>query len=182
MRMKRLVARARRYARRKLSRSRTRMAIGAFGAVLAVIGLVAASMLSAPANRTEDQVAAARVAEITYAREELAAPAANYAAATSRPAAASATAKASPVTLTGCLERRGDDFRLKDAAGTDALRTRSWKSGFLKKSTPAIDVVDANNRLKLKDYVGERVSITGLLNDRAMQARSVKNVAASCSD
>jgi hypothetical protein len=83
-------------------------------------------------------------------------------------------------TINGCLERDGEDFRLKDTEGEKAPKARSWKSGFLKKGTPKIDVVDAGNRLKLKDHVGQRVTVSGMLSDREMQARSLKSVAPSC--
>jgi hypothetical protein len=83
-------------------------------------------------------------------------------------------------TLNGCLERDGEDFRLKDTEGEKAPKARSWKSGFLKKGSPKIDVVDAGNRLKLKDHVGQRVTVSGMLSDREMQARSLKSVAPSC--
>jgi hypothetical protein len=59
-----------------------------------------------------------------------------------------------PVTITGCLERSEDSFRLKDTAGAAAPKSRSWKSGFLKKGTAPIEVVDAAHRLKLTDHVG----------------------------
>ena len=89
--------------------------------------------------------------------------------------------KAAPVTITGCLERNDETFRLKDTSGADAPKSRSWKSGFLKKGPKPIDVVDSSKRLKLGDHVGQRVSVTGTLVDREMQVRSVKRVAPSCS-
>jgi hypothetical protein len=97
-------------------------------------------------------------------------------------AAATSTPKTPPVTITGCLERDGDGFRLKDTSGTDAPRSRSWKSGFLKKGPAPIDVVDAVSTLKLTDQVGQRVSVTGTLVDRDMHARTVRRVGASCSE
>jgi hypothetical protein len=89
--------------------------------------------------------------------------------------------KPAPVTITGCLERNDETFRLKDTAGADVPKSRSWKSGFLKKGSASIEVVDAAHRLKLPDHVGERVSVTGRLVDREMQVRSLQRVAASCS-
>ena len=177
MRMKKLAARAKKPARAQHSR-RTRVAIGALGVLLAVTGAVAASKFSAAPKPLDDRIAAVRAEENKRARAELAAPAATYAAATSAPAATAP--KAPPITMTGCLERRGDEFRLKDATGSDVPKSRSWKSGFLKKSTPAIDIVDGSNRLKLNDHVGQRVSVTGVLVDREMQAKAVKNIAPSC--
>jgi hypothetical protein len=84
------------------------------------------------------------------------------------------------VRITGCLERDGSTYSLKDAAGTDVPQSRSWKSGFLRKDTPSIEIVDAQNRLKLANYVGRRVSVTGLLVDREMIGRSLQWVAGSC--
>jgi hypothetical protein len=80
------------------------------------------------------------------------------------------------VTITGCLERDKDTFRLKE---TDAPKGRSWKSGFLKKSSK-VQVVDGSNRLKLGNHVGHRLAITGLLKDRELEARSFKMVEPSC--
>jgi len=183
MRMKKLVSRAKKYARAKHSR-RAKVAVGACAAIAAVAAAVAVSSMvgSASHKLPDDQPAAARAVENSHARAALAAPAADYAAASSTPGTSPSTsAKAPAVTLTGCLERRGDDYRLKDAAGADVPRTRSWKSGFLKKRAPAIEVVDAAHRLKLKDHVGERVSVTGVLSEGEMQARTLKNVSESCS-
>jgi hypothetical protein len=88
--------------------------------------------------------------------------------------------KASPVTITGCLEAGHDTFRLRDTSGADAPKSRSWKSGFLKKGSAPIEVVDPANRLQLPNHVGQRVSVTGMLVDREMRVRSLKRVAASC--
>ena len=86
-----------------------------------------------------------------------------------------------PVTLTGCLEQANESFRLKNATGENAPKTRSWKSGFLKKSAAPIEVVDARQRLRLVGHVGEQVSVTGVLMNREIQARSLQRVATSCS-
>ncbi len=88
--------------------------------------------------------------------------------------------ESSAVTITGCLERDDETFRLKDTAGTDVPKSRSWKSGFLKKGSASIEVVDAANRLDLPNHVGRRVSVSGTRVDREMQARSLRRVAASC--
>jgi hypothetical protein len=85
-----------------------------------------------------------------------------------------------PVTLTGCLVRDDETFRLKDTEGTDAPKSRSWKSGFLKKRSASIEILDAANRLRLATHVGERVTVTGALVEREMQARSLRRVAESC--
>jgi hypothetical protein len=97
------------------------------------------------------------------------------------PAGPSASgAKDAPVTITGCLAQNADTFQLKDTTGADAPKARSWKTGFLKKRSAAVDVVDASKRLKLSNHVGERVSVTGILVDREMHGRSIRRVSASC--
>ena len=83
-------------------------------------------------------------------------------------------------TVSGCLDRSDESFRLKDTSGADAPKARSWKSGFLRKSAASIDVVDATHRLRLANHVGQRVSLTGTLEDRSMQARSLQRIAGSC--
>jgi cell division protein FtsN len=92
------------------------------------------------------------------------------------------TAQATPaaVTITGCLERSDATYRLKDTSGANAPKTRSWKSGFLKKNTATIQIVDPAKRLKLSDHVGQRVSVSGTLADREMKARSLQRVSTSC--
>jgi len=84
------------------------------------------------------------------------------------------------VTISGCLEGGDDSFWLKDTAGANAPRARSWKSGFLTKRSASIQVVDRADALNLSKYVGQRVAATGALTDRTLQARSLHRVAASC--
>ena len=103
----------------------------------------------------------------------------------SRASAADTVSKAvaqapDPVTITGCLIRDDESFKLKDTDGEDTPKARSWKSGFLRKKSASIDLVDAANRLKLDTHVGERVSVRGMLVEREMQARSLQRVAESC--
>src|SRR5438552_2533587 len=44
--------------------------------------------------------------------------------------ASQAQATRAGATITGCLEKHGDGFQLKDTSGADAPKARSWKSGF----------------------------------------------------
>ena len=88
-------------------------------------------------------------------------------------------ADATSATIAGCLERDGESFVMKANEG-DAPKARSWKSGFLKKGAPRIEIMDASNRLKLSDHVGHKVSISGMLADREMQARSLRRVSSTC--
>jgi hypothetical protein len=95
-------------------------------------------------------------------------------------AAATMEVAMATVTISGCLEHDGGTFRLKDTNGVSAPKARSWKSGFLKKGSAKIEVIDSGNRLKLHDHVGQRVSVSGMLEDREMHARSVQRVATFC--
>jgi hypothetical protein len=87
----------------------------------------------------------------------------------------------SSVAITGCVARDDDTFWLKDTTGIDAPKSRSWKSGFLKKRTSNVELVDADHTLTLSSYVGQRVTATGTLADREMRARALQRVAPSCS-
>jgi hypothetical protein len=82
------------------------------------------------------------------------------------------------VMLEGCLEQNGEAFRLKNTTGEDAPKSRSWKSGFLKKGPRPVDIVDWNNRLK--NHVGERIAVSGMFVDGEMRVRTLRRVAASC--
>jgi hypothetical protein len=94
--------------------------------------------------------------------------------------AAEAFPREEPVTITGCLEQKDEVFRLKNTAGDDAPKARSWKSGFLRKNAATVSVVDSHRRLRLPAHVGERVSVTGVMMNREMQARTLQRVG-SCS-
>lgn len=84
-----------------------------------------------------------------------------------------------PVTITGCLAKNNDKFWLKDAAGAELSKSRSWRTGFFKKSAPRVDVVAGGGMLS--SYVGHRVAATGVLTDHELRARSVRSIARSCS-
>jgi hypothetical protein len=84
-------------------------------------------------------------------------------------------------TIEGCLIRDANQFQLKNTSGEDAPKGRSWKSGFLHRSSKTVDVIDQSHRMNLARHVGERVTITGLLDDRELQGTALKRVAESCS-
>lgn len=121
-------------------------------------------------------------APATPARKAAKTPATPDAIAAANVAATSgSTPMAKPdTTITGCLERSGEGFRLKNTAGEDAPKSRSWKSGFLKKGSASIDVVDPSRTLRLSSRVGHRVSVSGTLVNRELRADSVHQVAPSC--
>jgi len=83
-------------------------------------------------------------------------------------------------TIAGCLVRDDGMFQLKDTDGEHAPRTRSWKSGFIRKGSATIDVIDAANRLKLGPHVGHRVSISGTLTDRELHAHAMRATSERC--
>ena len=80
------------------------------------------------------------------------------------------------ISLTGCLQHDEGTFRLKDTAGEDAPKARSWKSGFLKKHPASVEVVDSANRLGLQTHVGQRVTVTGVMLNKEMRARAVQRL------
>ena len=84
------------------------------------------------------------------------------------------------VTLTGCNEKRGDSFRLTDTEGDAAPRSRSWKFGFIRRGTVPLDLVDGGQTAPFR-HVGERVLVTGTLDDRELTLRSLRRVTDSCS-
>jgi hypothetical protein len=96
--------------------------------------------------------------------------------------AASASAANQTVTISGCLEMTvdGDQFRLTDTDGADAPKARSWKSGFLKKGSAPVDLVDFSEAPMLRKYVGHRVLATGLLSGKQLRLRSVQPGGSSC--
>lgn len=129
----------------------------------------AATKTAAKPASAESAVAASEAPAVRLATEER-----------SEAAAETATAAAAYTTITGCLEQDDDQYRLKDTDGENAPKSRSWKSGFLKKGSAKVDVIDPSNRLRLQNHVGQRVSITGTLLERELQARSVQRVASTC--
>ena len=106
------------------------------------------------------------------------APAANATA--SRETGSGQRAASKPVSITGCLQKSDHGFMLKDTEGADAPKSRTWKSGFFKRSTAPVTLSDAGNAAHLSGHVGQRVSVTGPLVDREMHVTSVHRIAATC--
>ncbi len=104
-------------------------------------------------------------------------------AAPTAPAAGSAVATTAfaPVTITGCLEvsENEDRFRLTDTEGGAAPKARSWRTGFLKKRSAAVDLARPDG-LVLDKQVGKRIAATGVLTDRTLKVDSVRVVSPSC--
>jgi hypothetical protein len=96
------------------------------------------------------------------------------------PQGAGAGQAAEAVTIEGCLAQDHEAFRLKNTSGEDAPKGRTWKSGFLHKGSKNIDVVDSRHRLNLSRHVGERVSVSGMLEDKELRGTSLKRIAGTC--
>jgi hypothetical protein len=150
------------------------------GIMLVVLMAAAAMMLAA--RRPEAGADPAMTSKVVAPSETTAVRRAPAHDATSAPKNGSGSAViASPVTLTGCLEKDNDVFKLKDTEGENAPQSRSWKTAFIKKRPATITVTDASHRWKLDKHLGERIAVTGPMADREMQVRSLSRVATSCS-
>jgi len=85
------------------------------------------------------------------------------------------------VTVTGCLESSGSNrFRLTDTQGIDAPKSRSWRSGFLKKHSTSVNLVSPPDPYTLQTQVGQRITATGKLTDRELRVTSVQVIGAQC--
>ncbi len=144
-------------------------------ALIAVTGLVLAAYQARPASKVVPVVA-----QPAATQPDDTAPARTSSKKSNAHAATASAQAPERVTITGCLEQHHDEFRLKDTAGADVPKSRSWKTGFLTKHTASVTVLDERNRLKLANHVGERVSVTGMLVDRELDGRSISRVADSC--
>jgi hypothetical protein len=93
-----------------------------------------------------------------------------------------ATAAVDQITITGCLEAsgNGDRFRLTDTEGANAPKARSWRTGFLKKRSAAVDLVGAPDVTALHRQVGQRLAVSGVQTNRELRVSSVRVVSASC--
>ena len=86
------------------------------------------------------------------------------------------------ITITGCLEasESGDRFRLTDTEGANAPKARSWRTGFLKKHSAALDLVAPRDVVALQSKVGQRVAVSGVQTNRELKVSSVRVVSPSC--
>lgn len=144
--------------------------------VVAMVVAVAAYQSNPPAVQKKVDMPVARAAVGANGSVGTTSVAADRVGDTARTSAAGAAR----VTITGCLERSDETYKLTDTSGANSPTSRSWKTGFLKKRPAHVEVVDSVKRLNLASHVGERVSVTGTLVDREMHAGSVQRVASSC--
>ena len=96
--------------------------------------------------------------------------------------ASTGTSGATPVTITGCLEMSvdQDEFRLTDTEGVDAPRSRNWRTGFLKKRSAPVALVEPAERLALQTHVGRRIAATGLLTSHDLKISALRVVGPQC--
>lgn len=78
------------------------------------------------------------------------------------------------VTVAGCLARDNDAFMLKNVSGDSAPKSRSWKSGFLRKKSNTIALIDDARSSRLGSYVGKRIEATGVLDEREMHVKTLR--------
>jgi hypothetical protein len=163
------------------------IAIGAVAICVAVGAMLSAAMHTgvSTTNSVADNLStrpapAVRIATTSGSREPIAASRSTVKTPAPQAAVQQVAVQEAPVTITGCLEQDDETFRLKNTTGDQAPKARSWKSGFLKKNSASIEVVDASNKVQLPSHVGQRVVVTGMLVDREMQVRSLRRVATSC--
>ena len=84
-------------------------------------------------------------------------------------------AAAVPATIVGCLEQNENTFWLKNVSGDDAPKSRSWKSGFLRKKSSNVALVDRGGLSnRLATYVGRRIETTGALADHEMRVKTLR--------
>ena len=83
-----------------------------------------------------------------------------------------------PVTITGCLEVSvgEDEFRLTDTDGADAPKWRSWRTGFLRKRSDPVALVELPDQQALHAQVGKRIAAKGLLTSRELKVNSLRVV------
>ncbi len=130
----------------------------------------------ASANAPKPKSIEAFVAEGLTKAAAAPAPAAVFA----EPEAGDVVSSAESITVTGCLAGGRDAWWLNDPSGIAMPKGRSWKSGFLRKRSPRIELVDAANTLSFSGHLGERISASGILVDRELRVRSLQRIAASC--
>ena len=151
-------------------------------AMLMLIVAAGGLWLAVRESSNAPQAATPSAVHATAAPEPAAAPARKItpAAASAGPTGTASAAQNKPVSITGCLQHAGDGFVLKNAEGAAVSKTRSWKSGFLRRSSPSVDLLDAGNDARLASHVGQRVAVTGPLAGGEMQVQSLRRLAASC--
>ena len=175
------IARARKAATKTRVAGIDGLSLGIAAAVIVAAGVLVAAYR--PAQPVEAApIEAAQIASRTDASVEPQHAATTEAKHADEPSTASTGSWPAPMTITGCLDRDGDSFRLTDAVGVGVPKSRSWKTGFLKKSSSAVTLAETTRQAWLKDHLGQRISVTGTLVNREMQVGSMRLLSESCSE
>jgi hypothetical protein len=95
---------------------------------------------------------------------------------------ATSAAAPTPVTISGCLEMSIDRerFRLADTEGANVPKARTWRSGFLKKEATPVDLLEVADPATVRKYVGQRVTATGVVENREMRLQSLRASGNGC--
>jgi hypothetical protein len=98
------------------------------------------------------------------------------------PISTSSIGGGAPVTITGCLEVSvdHDEFRLTDTDGAAAPKSRSWRTGFLKKRSAPVALIAPPDAMALQTHVGHRVSATGVLTSHDLKVSTFRVVGPAC--
>jgi hypothetical protein len=110
------------------------------------------------------------------------APAATVNTVANRASDATSAAAPTPVTISGCLEMSIDRerFRLADTEGANVPKARTWRSGFLKKEATPVDLLEVADPATVRKYVGQRVTATGVVENREMRVQSLRSSGNGC--
>lgn len=141
------------------------------------------SLAAAPSNRLSTAMPAVEARERTTSAVPRVGIEAKAIATTTAPVAPTPEiATLDQVTITGCLEasESGDRFRLTDTEGANAPKARSWRTGFLKKHSAAVDLVAPRDVVALQSKVGQRVAVSGMQTNRELKVSAVRVVSPSC--
>lgn len=134
---------------------------------------------SRPTPLTASESPLMRTAALSYATPSVETPAAASKPVVVAPVVPEATPEPAQVALTavtvaGCLARDDDAFMLKNVSGDAAPKSRSWKSGFLRKKSNSIELIDDARTSRLGSYVGKRIEATGVLEEREMHVKALR--------
>ena len=165
-----------------MTRSITAAGTAAFCAILLVTVQISTSAQSKTTAQAPAKAAPAKVAPAKTAPAKVAPTTAAPSKAVVAKVAVAPVEPIGSVTMTGCLESDGINYRLTDLEGNQVPKTRSWKTAFITKRSKPVDVVGAPSSLGLKDHVGHKVSVRGVRNgETQLQASSLKQLSLYCS-
>ena len=84
-----------------------------------------------------------------------------------------------PSTYIGCLRGNDGAFVLTEVGGPNVPETRSWQSLYMSKER-VLDVQPMNHNLNLQSHVGHTVKMSGTVEGKTINVRSITFVGATC--